>query len=192
MRTTLSVAPTVEPITADEVKTHLRIMTSDDDGYINDLIKVVRQKVEYDLRRALITQTWKMYLDDFPASGNLIRIPYPPLQSAGMVIKYYDTANVQQTWSSDEYEVDIYSEPARVGLVSGCVYPSTYDRMNAVEITFVAGYGLTAATVPWTVKQAMFLLCGHYYENREATTDGRPITSVPMAYENLIWTERAW
>ena len=191
MRTTLSVAPTLEPITADEVKTHLRIMTSDDDGYINDLIKVVRKKVEYDLRRALTTQTWIMYLDNFPGSGNLIRIPYPPLQSI-TTIKYYDTANAQQTWSSDEYEVDIYSEPARVGEVSGYTWPSTYDRMNAVEITFLAGYGATAATVPWTVKQAMFLLCGHYYENREATTDGRPITTVPMAYENLIWAERAW
>ena len=191
MRTTLSVAPTVEPITLEELKAHLHVLTSDDDGYISDLIPGVRKKVEYDLRRALITQTWKMYLDNFPSSGEIIRIPYPPLQSISS-IKYYDTANVQQEWSNTEYEVDIYSAPARVGTVSGYTWPSTYTRMNAVEIIFVAGYGATATTVPRTVKQAMFFLAGHYYENREATTDGRPITSVPMAYENLIWTERAW
>lgn len=191
MRTTLSVAPTVEPITLPEAKEHLRVLTSDDDSYISSLIKPTRKKVEYDLRRALITQTWIMYLDDFPVGGNLIRIPYPPLQEISS-IKYYDTANVQQTWSSDEYEEDIYSEPARVGLVSGYPWPSTYDRLNAIEITFVAGYGDAATDVPGTIIQAMKFLLAHYYENREATTDGRPITSVKMAYENLIWTERAW
>ena len=191
MRTTLSTAPAVEPISLDEAKTHLRVLTSDDDGYISDLIKVARKKVEYDLRRALNSQTWKMYLDGFPANGDIIRIPYPPLQSISS-IKYYDTSNSQQTWSSDEYEVDIYSEPARVAEVYGYTWPSTYSRMNAIEITFVAGYGDNASDVPWTVRQALFLLIGHYYENREATTDGRPLTSVPMGYENLIWTERAW
>jgi len=191
IKTTLSTAPIVEPIALDDMKRHLRILTSDDDAYITDLIKVVRKKVELDLRRALITQTWTMYLDDFPAGGAVIHIPYPPLQSITS-IKYYDTANAQQTWSSSEYEVDIYSEPARVGEVSGYTWPSTYDRLNAVEIIFVAGYGAAGADVPWTVKQAMYMLAGHYYENREATTDYRAVTTVPMAYENLIWTERAW
>ena len=191
MRTTLSSAPSVEPITLDEAKTHLRVLTSDDDAYITDLIKVARRKVEYDLRRALITQTWKMYLDDFPANGDVILIPYPPLQSITS-IKYYDTSNEQQTWSNTEYELDIYSEPARVAEVYGYTWPSVYDKLNAVEIIFIAGYGDDATDVPWTVKQAILMLIGHYYENREATTDGRPITSVPMAYENLIWTERAW
>lgn len=191
MITTLDTAPAVEPVDVDDVKKHLRIITSDDDAYLNDLVKVARKKVEYDLRRALITQTWLMYLDDFPGNGELIRIPYPPLQSITH-IKYYDTSNVQQTWSNTEYEVDIYSEPARVAEVSGYTWPSTYDRLNAVETKFITGYGDAATDVPWTIRQAIYLLIGHYYENREATTDGRPISTVPMAYENLIWTERAW
>ena len=94
--------------------------------------------------------------------------------------------------TTHEWEIDIYSEPARLSETYGYSWPSTYDRLNAIEITFLAGYGATAATVPETIKQAILLLLAHYYENREATTDGRAITSVPMAYESLIWTERAW
>ena len=191
MRTTLNTGPSKEPVTVDQVKKHLRIMTSDDDAYINSLITPARKQVEYDLRRALITQTWTMYLDQFPGNGEYIRLPYPPLQSI-TYIKYYDTNNEQQTWSSDEYEEDIYSHPARIAETHGYNYPSTYSRLNAVEIKFIAGYGDDATDVPETITQAMYLLLGHWYENREATTDGRPILTVPMAYEKLIWAERAW
>ena len=191
MRTTLNTGPSKEPVTVDQVKKHLRIMTSDDDAYINSLITPARKQVEYDLRRALITQTWTMYLDRFPGNGEYIRLPYPPLQSI-TYIKYYDTNNEQQTWSSDEYEEDIYSHPARIAETHGYNYPSTYSRLNAVEIKFIAGYGDDETDVPETITQAMYLLLGHWYENREATTDGRPIQTVPMAYEKLIWAERAW
>ena len=40
--------------------------------------------------------------------------------------------------------------------------------------------------VPQLLKQAVLLVVGHLYENREAATD-RTITEVPMAVQRIVW-----
>jgi uncharacterized phiE125 gp8 family phage protein len=91
-----------EPITAAQAKTHCRIDTSLDDTYIGILIKTARQKVEEDTDRAMLTQTWKIYLDDFPASDSEpILFPRSPLIAVSSVA-YTDTAGSSQTWTNTE------------------------------------------------------------------------------------------
>lgn len=48
-----------------------------------------------------------------------------------------------------------------------------------------AGYA-DAAAVPQGIKQAMLLLVGSWYENREATISGATIAEVPFAVDALI------
>lgn len=78
MRLKLKTAPTVEPISLDEAKLHLKVDSADDNALITALIVTVRQLAEFETKRALITQTWQMYLDTAPAE---FEIPKPPLQS---------------------------------------------------------------------------------------------------------------
>lgn len=78
MRLKLKTAPTVEPISLDEIKLHLKIDGADDNALITALIKTARQLAEKETKRAFITQIWQMYLDSAPAE---IGIPKPPLQS---------------------------------------------------------------------------------------------------------------
>lgn len=173
--------------------------TSVEDDLIESLITTAREDCESFQNRAYITQTWELWLDRFP-SDNFIEIPLPPLQSITS-IKYYDTDDTEATAyepgaetpiGTATYFTDDKSEPGRLCLKNGKSWPSTTLRPhNGVCVTFVAGYGDAASDVPKAVKQAMLLLIGHYYENREAvlTTGMNPIV-VPFAVESLLWKKR--
>lgn len=190
MRFALSLfsAPATEPVTLSEAKAHLKVEHTDDDTLITALIKGARGFCETYTRRVFITQTWDLFLDEFPFdSDEPILIPNTNLISVTH-IKYYDTANVEQTWNSANYQVDIASRPGRIIPIEGEVYPTVKDRMNAVNIRYVAGYG-AAADVPQEIKQAMLLLIGDWYENREDSSMKNAGAS-RFAIESLLQSQR--
>jgi len=186
-----TVAPTAEPVTLTEAKTHLRVDVTDDDVLITSLITSARQYVEQIARRALVTQTWRLSMQEFPASGVII-LPKPPLQSVTS-ITYTDINGTTSTVDSSIYTVDTDSEPGRVVLKYGESWPSaSLANTNPVQVTFVAGYGGQGA-VPEYWKQAILLLVGHWYENREAiVVTGAIPKEMPMAVRSLIQMNRNW
>lgn len=162
--------------------------TSPEDDLLTALIVAAREYCEGFQNRQYITATWDLWLDNFPA-GACIRIPLPPLQSVTS-IKYYDTANVEAILPLTDYFIDDKSEPGRVALAYGKSWPSTTLRpVNGVCIEFVAGYGLTTA-VPKKVKQAILLLIGHWYMNREAAINGSVSKEIEFAVHALLRMER--
>jgi len=181
-----------EPITAAQAKTHCVIDTDDDDTYIAILIKAARQQVEDDSDRAILNQTWKIYCDDFPASSSEpLYMPRSPLVSVTS-IKYTDTNGDQQTWDSDEYDVDIYTEPARIIPAYGYTWPSSRGDASNVIIESVHGYGAAigdATLLPSNALMAMYMLIAHWYERREAVMESNQrggFTTLPLGYEGFI------
>jgi uncharacterized phiE125 gp8 family phage protein len=190
MNPKLITAPEKEPVTLQEAKSHLRIESNDEDVLVTGLIEAAREWCEGYQNRAFITQTWEIALDSFP-SENHIEIPKPPLQSIESV-KYYGTDETEYTFSADSYCVDTYSEPGRIVLKFGETWPSDMLRTaNGVIIQFTVGYGDTVASVPEKVKQAIKVLVGQLYENREAT-DIKELKEVPFAVRDLLGLERIW
>jgi uncharacterized phiE125 gp8 family phage protein len=116
-----------------------------------------------------------------------ILVPRPPLISVSS-ITYVDGNGTTQTLSAAAYKVDTDSEPGRITPAYGYCWPTTRAEINAIAITYVAGYA-TRAAVPASIKQAMLLLIGHWYENREAV--GQVGGTVAMAVESLLWSQRA-
>lgn len=171
---------------------------SAEDDLLTALITVAREYCEGFQNRQYITATWELWLDGFPSDGST-KIPLPPLQAVNSV-KYFDTTNVEYTMSTADYFVDAKSEPGRVVLAYGKTYgktwPSTTLRpANGVCIEFKAGYGDAAADVPKRVTQAMLLLIGHLYMNREAvhvSSSGTSIAEVPFAVKALLGLDRVW
>ena len=165
------------------------------DPLLNLLIAAARQHAETICRRAIVTQSWKMTLDQFPMPGQNISsanwygpqwgvspgplsvlrpdgrtgyeisLPLPPLQTIDSV-KYYDTDGNLQTYASANYLVDTVSEPARLVPAYGTTWPSTQNRINAVEVAFTCGYGLPTA-VPQGIKHWMLVRIASLYEHRE-------------------------
>lgn len=184
-----TVDPVTEPVSLIEAKTHCRVdIDEDDTHFTNVLIPAARRYVESVSRRSFITQTWRLSLDDWP-HGDEIQLPRPPLVSVSSVV-YKDQDGNSTTWASSNYIVDTDSEPGRVKLTYNNTWPSeTLYPALPVQITYVAGYG-DADDVPEEYKQAILLLIGHWYENREAIgTVGQPIA---LAVESLIWVDRVF
>jgi uncharacterized phiE125 gp8 family phage protein len=166
----LTSAPAAEPVTAARAKQHARVEVADDDDLFDDWIKEARQKVEDRLDQSLITQTWKLYLDRFPnwcdPEYPEIRLPRGPLQSVSS-ISYVDTAGATQTLSSARYQVDAKRRPGRVIPAVGYSWPGTRTgTVNAVTVTYVAGYGASGGSVPQCILQAIYLTVAHWNATR--------------------------
>jgi uncharacterized phiE125 gp8 family phage protein len=165
---------------------------SAEDSLISALITAAREYCQGYQNRAFITQTWYLWLDAFPV-GDFIKIPLPPMLAAPVpVITYYDTEDTVATVAAADYFVDSVSEPARIILNYGESWPTTNLRpANGVCIEFAAGYGATAASVPQVVRQAMLLLIGHLYDNREAGID-KALQEIPFGVKALLSLDRVF
>jgi len=179
----LKTAATGYPLTVDEVKLHLKVDVSTDDDLITNLRNSAISWVEQYTNRQLMPATWYLYLDDFPDE---ILLQWCPVTSVTS-IKYYDTDNDLQTLSSDEYDVDTDSEPARIYESYGYYFPTVRERPNAVIIEFEAGYA-DADSVPDPIKSALLLMIGHNYENRG--DEGH--RKYPKAIYDLLDMYRLW
>jgi uncharacterized phiE125 gp8 family phage protein len=187
----LITAPTVEPVTLAEAKAHCRVDHDDDDARISAYIAAARNDCEEWTARAFITQTWELVIDEFPT--NEIMIPKPPLQSVTS-IKYDDGAGVEQTLGITDYEVDAASQPGWIVPVITGWPTSLWTGINAVRIRYVAGYDPDtnspidyAANVPPSIKQAMLLQIGEYYDNREDIIVGTVVNKLPVGgVESLL------
>lgn len=161
MQYRVATAPTTYPVSLSEAKLHLRVTTTEEENRISALIRSATDFVESYLRRQLITATWDLYYDDFPG---IIYIEKSPVVSVTHV-KYYNSANVLTTLSTDDYVVDTYTEPGRITVAYGKSWPTVYDRPSAVNIRFIAGYG-AASDVPDVIKDGIYLTLTHLFENR--------------------------
>lgn len=183
-RTQLVSEPSIEPVSLVEAREHLRVTHTDEDALIAGLITAARVTVETITRRSFITQTWKLYLDRFPASRG-IRLPHTPVQSVSH-IKYYDEDGIQQTFPASDYWLDAVSAPARLSLKESKDWEDTEaDRLNAVEIQYVAGYGSAPSQVPAPIRHAMKLLVAHLYENPDIVSAGQ-LSVIPMSCDFLL------
>lgn len=146
----LVTAPSVEPISLNEAKLHLKVDTTADDSLIEGAIRTAREYAETFTHRAFVQQTWDDKRDCPPGQDEAIVVPFPPTQSITS-ITYLDTAGDSQTWSSAEYLTDLPAGPqaqkARITPAYGFSYPQTYPVMNAFTVRFVAGYAGSAKTV---------------------------------------------
>lgn len=182
-------APTEEPVSLPEIKDHLRITSEEEHLLLNGYALAARQLVEMWSRRALITQTLELALECWP-NCDRIALPGPPLQAVSWV-KYVDSSGVTQTMSAADYVVDTAGQPGGVILGYGKSWPSATLRPGpAITVRYTAGYG-TASQVPAIYKQAILLIIGHFYENREEVAPGNVrLQQIPLAARMLLTIDR--
>ena len=188
---TLTTAPAVEPVSATEVKKHLRLVTTTaeaaayttEDDLLNRLITAARTQAEQETGRKFITQTMTMYLDRWP-DERFIKVPYPTLQSAVVTYRLSDDDDYDETLTTAD--VDIVSEPGRIVLQPNESWPSgTLYTDKPIKITFVCGYGLAVA-VPENIKSAILLKISDLYENRGEVVIGVSVGRITDAVDSLL------
>ena len=162
---TLIADAVVEPITLDEVKTNLKITTTDYDTILTPMIKTAVSKCEGVTGRDFITKSYRAYLDKFPADSRIaIKIEKSKLQSVAS-IQYYKN-DVLVTLDAAKYYITSDADYSYIFIKSGESYPDDVDdRAQAIHINTNVGYGDTAADVPQGIKQALIAYIAMLYNN---------------------------
>lgn len=171
-----TVEPVTEPISVSEAKAQLRITDASEDVLIGVKITEARQMAENELRRSLITQTWQLTLDSFP---DVIELPYPPIIGVSSVQYIDSVSGTLTTLSAGSYKLDARSTPARLVPAWDYDWPTPRAEVNAVTVTYTAGYG-AAAAVPEAIKGWIRLMVGHLMEHREAALVGATVAELPF------------
>ena len=182
-------------VSTADAKEHLAVLHSDHDTLIAALVGYATEVVENMTSMALVQRSLRLTLDAFPSDW--IVLLRPPVQSITNVT-YFDGDNSQQTWSTSEWESDLYADSpwvpsymnTRIRPTSGVSWPTTYERMGAVQVNYVAGFQ-SAATVPGPLISAVKLIVADLYENREETVMG-PAPQTLGAVQKLTSSYRNW
>lgn len=187
MTTLRTIAPAVTPVSLIEAKAHLRVDSADDDALISSLIEAATSHLDGQgsLGRAMITQSWAQWVSQAP---HWVRLTVGPFQSLTSV-EYYDADNALQAATLTDFEIRLDGDFVLIKPKKGFEWPGAYTRQDAIKITYVAGYGAAGSDVPQGIRQAILLMVGHWYENREAVSELN-LKDVPMAVDALIGNER--
>lgn len=185
----LVTAPAAEPVTVDELKEHLRIPAGDtsEDGVLGDMIAEAREEIEQAAGMALITQTWRLAIDQWPSghqswwdgvrqghmnqihgpeSASHLTLPRYPLLSVSSVKTYDDDDAETVVVIADVFNVDTISRPGRMTLKGGATWPSAMRSSNAILIEYTAGYGPDATDVPAPLRRAVKVMASYLYSHR--------------------------
>lgn len=191
---TLVTPPTAEPLDATATKLWLRLKQDAEDSLVNALISAARRRCERVSGRQLVTATWQVTFDRFPALSlylpprygldalqgfagrppdpfpNALRMPLPPLQSVSS-ITYAALDGTTQTLDLATVRVISSRQPGMIVPAINNTWPYVAAVVpDAVTVQFVAGYG-AAGSVPGDVKQALLRCVAHEYEFREAADE---------------------
>lgn len=180
MSSLLLTAPAAEPLTLAQAKDFLRVEHGDDDDVIAALIAAARIHVEAQTRRALITQSWCITLDAWPADGRLPVGP-KPLQAL-TAARVYNSDGDTHAIDLQSFVVDIAGSALAFAPWS---LPQPGRLSGGIELDVRVGYGDAAEDVPEPLRHAVRLLMAHWYENRGLTSQGGA-TLLPTTVTALI------
>lgn len=171
--------PSGNVVDLDELKLWLKIDAADDDGSIEKQLAgaiAAFDGVRSPMRRCLLTQTWRQDFEDWGAYGYL-RLPF--FGVSGVVVKYSDSDNVEQTVSADEYQLLEDECGSYVSFTDGFSEPAVYARSDAVRVTMTCGFGV-AEDIPADIIMAIWRMVAFSNENRESQV--RAIDFIPASY----------
>ena len=185
---TRTTAPASALISTADAKAHCRVDHDDDDTFIDGLVSAAQRVLDGPqgmVGKALVTQSWTLTRERLMGRDRL-QIPVMPFGSV-TTLRYYDADNVEQTANvANDYTVFGNEDYGYIEPVTA--WPAMYDRPDALELVFVAGYGGLSA-VPANIIHAAKMMVGHWYENREAVVD-YSVNNVPIAVHDLVNIDR--
>ena len=179
--------PTGEIIPLADVKAHLRVGHNLDDVLIGSYVAAAAVQVGAVLSWRTLQET--EYSATFDAwNGVVVYLPYPPVQVVGAIEIVDNSQNPPAVVAVDLASTALDKELGRVWFYGGAVNGG--GAPGQLRIRYTAGY----ATLPDWARQAILLLTGHYYENRESVVVGAGVVGVaiPQAVDDLALAHKAW
>lgn len=156
-----------------------------EDALLEDLIADAYDYAEAHTQQAIRPRTETVVLDGFPRLDHAIELPWYPVQSID-ALEFIAPGGASQPLNENALRLDTRDDPHRLYPRWGDRWPLTITEPESVTIAATVGYEET----PRSIRRALLLLIGHWYENRESVvTTGTP-TEVPMGVEMLLFNYR--
>jgi len=173
-----------EPVTLEEARAQCYLTAEDSDGHPQDsslliYIAAARDWAERFTGLAFARKRVELSIDMFPTD---IELEAPATDVIS--VEYYDSAAELQTLAPQAYILDSSSEKSWISPATGYDFPTTQIRPNAVKVTYDTGFGVSEE-IPPAAKQAILLLVGHFFENRENSVD-KAVSNIPNGAESLL------
>lgn len=148
---------------------------TEDDDLIAELIKAASREIENNGSRLVLGVTsYELYMDSFPS---VINIDKHPLITLGFVQYIAPGDLTYTTLAATKYTFD-----ASGGRIEMLEIPSIEPQINAVKVTFSAGY--TDKTCPEDLMVALRLKMTKMYQNREDRAERYMNVSDQLTYSN--------
>jgi uncharacterized phiE125 gp8 family phage protein len=134
-----------EPVSVEELKAHLKLEHSEEDGYLGHLLSSAREAIESFLQASVALQVWEARYTR--VAGSLC-LPMPPVR--GIELITVDGNEVVSGYNLLTPRVVYFSTPLVSSLPDG------------VAVRYVAGY----ASTPSPLKHAVLVYAAYLYESR--------------------------
>lgn len=206
-------------VTLDEIKAHLIVDHDEDDLTITRYIVAAIAFAETRLERTLRLRRYKAIGTCWPVQSgrHMFDLVHGPVRQVEAV-EYVDSDRVTQTIPAEQWQVVAHNDGHRFNFID--TPPAANQRqLDAVSVTYLAGYGKqpddypNSLGFPYTlpvvlggsfgdvqtdvndrmpdnIRQAIYMLVAHWYENREAVAVGTINSKVSLAAEDLLHQER--
>ncbi len=192
MQIVKTVLPTNKVLELEQVKSFLRVDNEDENVLIEMLIDTAYDECERYTNRTILTTTWAKSFDYVPGWISSLMQPegfnlsYGPIQSlVSMVLLLSDGTN--RTLNLGDYQLSQINYDGVVSLAYGkSWWADVVQPRNGITITYTAGYGDTAASVPGGLKLGMLQYIAHVYENRDA--DINTMQQVQDSWDKYVLT----
>ncbi|MDB5512496.1 MAG: uncharacterized protein JWR08_1979 [Enterovirga sp.] len=181
MNPILVAGPAVEAVSLVDLKAHLRLDGTDEDGPLLGLLVAARRCLEAATRLAFVAQTWRLHLDAWPPQGRLA-LPVAPVLAVA-AIRVNPASGPAVTVAPDTYGLDAARDPA--ALVLDGTVPAPGLPRGGIEIDLSCGFGPEAASVPAPLGLAIKLLAARWYSHR-GDGDGLLGEGLPPDVRSLI------
>jgi uncharacterized phiE125 gp8 family phage protein len=206
----ITIPPTSEPVTVTDVANHCRVVNDADLGRLNSMALAAREWCEGYLGQQIMPATYLWTIDRFinlylyqtslwtqqiwpwyfqsqslvgnrlPNTWYMLWPPRNPLRSVTS-ITYIDLNGATQTLDPAKYIIDTSGPQGRISPAFGLYWPPTQMRIDAVNVTFTAGY----STVPEAIKLAICQIAAAWFDQREAITFDQPM-EIPIGAKTLL------
>lgn len=209
MQLTRVVAPAATVVSLEELREQVRLIAcgsppeTDDDAFLERIARVAVSELDGAdgwLGRALIDQTWLLTLSGFPSG--LRRTPWyapillpltSPAWSGGSpapapIVSVQHVApdgTLTTMVEGTDFEVVTDADPQYIRPLYGACWPATRCQLDAVRVTYVAGYGAAASDVPEEIRDYVLLRVGQLYEFRELVVAGTTVAVPPYLRDML-------
>lgn len=170
-----------EPVTLSDAKRQVRMAEDDsEDTYIASLIAPARAYCERYSGHVFVERS---VTETFTRWGDYLLLSRRPVISVDAV-SYIDTDGNEQDYTG----LVTTGDPVRIYPPVGESFPGLADA-GTITVTYTAGYpDNSTAEEPLLARQAMLLLIGHWFENRESViaNDRAAAVEVPQTVNDIL------